>query len=439
MIGTSRTIPDGLIAGDLVYRTPPDARFVGGDGVRLYDDTGREYLDAEAANGAAAFGYDRTLLAEAALRAAELPAVPSFCESELRLRVTRRLAALFDSVVGVPGRVACDLGGAQGIEMALRVVAANRGSGPILAFQGGYHGRSPFTAHLSASARYRAVQPWPGPEVVRLPYPDCGTCSFRPAGGGCNPACSAAVQRLGADDLFGLPGAAAERGVAALILEPMLNVGGCVLPDSGHVRRVVEHVRSLGGLIVVDEIFTGMHRLGPRWGFELHGIEPDIVVASKALTNGITPLSCVWAREPLADPAVVPPGSHSSTFAGNQFSLAVAETVLDRFDGLRQPAAVVEALGARLAAELEPLRERAAVADVVVAGAVARVELTGPHAARVRALAAGPGRPRGLLLASTGMAPATVILHPPLTTTAEEVRSMAGLLADALNELERER
>jgi 4-aminobutyrate aminotransferase-like enzyme len=440
MTATIRTseIPTSMAAGDLVYRTPPRVRFVRAQGIRLYDSDGRAYLDAEASNGALAWGYEPSIMREAAVRSVDLPALPSFCESELRVRVVSRLAQRFDAAVGVPGRVALELGGAQGIEMAMRIVAANRGGGQILAFQGGYHGRSPFTAHLSASSRYRAVQPWPGPEVVRLPYPDCGTCPHRPAVG-CNTACSEVVERLGGNDVLGVPSATAAQGVAALILEPLLNVGGSVLPDSGHLRRIVDHVRSLGGLIVVDEIFTGLHRLGPEWGFQLHGIQPDIIVASKALTNGITALSAVWAREPLAAPDVFPPGSHSSTFAGNPHALAVVETVLDRWDGWPDAQAAVEKKGRHLHAALERVcARRNLVTGVDTVGLLARVELAGPLAMRLRQIAAEPTHGEGLLLASTGMAPATIILHPPLVTSIEDLDTMVELLDRAVEELERQ-
>ncbi|MBT0770049.1 aminotransferase class III-fold pyridoxal phosphate-dependent enzyme [Kineosporia sp. J2-2] len=438
-VRAERRIPPALAAGDLVYRTPPAVRFVRAEGVRLYDEAGRSYLDAEAANGAVAFGYDRDVLAAAHRTALELPALPSFCESELRVRVLTRLESLFSSVTGTAGRVAVELGGTQGIEMAMRIVAASRGAGPVLTFQGSYHGRSPFTAHLSASARYRSVQPWPGPQVVRLPYPDCRSCPHRPAVG-CNPACASAVERLGHEDQLGVPGPSAPDGVAALILEPLLNVGGAVLPDSAHLRRVVDHVRGLGGLIVVDEIFTGMHRLGPRWGFMLHDIQPDVVVASKALTNGVTPLSCVWAREPLASPERFAVGSHSSTFAGNPHALATVEAVLDRWEAWPNVPARVEAQGRFLAGELRRWCGASRLVEQVDAvGLVVRVRLTGPFALDLRRLAAEPPDGEGLLLASTGMAPDTVILHPPLVTTRPDLRRMAELLGRALLALEDER
>ena len=434
MSSSARVIPDGVGVGDLVYRTPPDVRFIRSEGVRLYDTSGRAFLDAEAANGAAAFGFDSFLVADAAQRCGQLPGLPSFCESEQRVALLQRLNRRFERTAGRPGRVSVELGGAQGIEMAMRIVAAHRGNGPVMVFEGGYHGRSPFTAHLSASSRYRANQPWPGPSVIRLPYPECASCPHH-TGRGCAPGCAEAITRLGTNDVFGVPGAGAPGGVAALLVEPLLNVGGCALPDSGLMRAVVEHARSLGALIVVDEIFTGMHRLGPEWGHQLHGIEPDIIVASKALTNGITPLSCVWARDPLADPALFPPGNHSSTFAGNPFALAVVDAVLDRWDAWTDPAADIATYASRLKAYLAPLLEIAIVSRVDVTGALARIKLHGPHAMRVRAAAAGPSERPGLLLASTGMAPAVLAMHPPLTASDADLAEIAEVLAATLREV----
>jgi 4-aminobutyrate aminotransferase-like enzyme len=431
-----RAIPDGVGVGDLVYRTPPNVRFVRAEGVRLWDSTGRPFLDAEAANGAVSFGFDSGLLAEAASRTAGLPGLPSFCESEQRVAVLQRLNRRFEAAVGRPGRVSVELGGAQGIEMAMRIVAANRGGGPVMVFEGGYHGRSPFTAHLSASNRYRANQPWPGPSVIRLPYPDCASCPHR-SGPGCSTGCTEAITRLGTNDVFGVPGPEAAQGVSALVIEALLNVGGCVLPDSDHLRAVVAHARSLGALIVVDEIFTGLHRLGPEWGHQLHGIEPDIVVASKALTNGITPLSCVWAREPLADPDVFGPGNHSSTFAGNPFAMSVVDTVLDRWDAWIDPVADLATYAQLLRALLGRLGETGLVARSSVVGGLARIELHTPSAIRVRAAAtADNGRP-GLLLASTGMAPHVLAMHPPLNATEAELTEMVDLLAAALEDVAR--
>jgi 4-aminobutyrate aminotransferase-like enzyme len=423
-------IPGFIGAGDFVYRSPDVPRFTAAAGSSLEDADGRRYLDAEAANGTVCLGYDSSILEAAMRRAAALPALPSFCESELRLDVARRLEAEVSRAVGAPGRISFEVGGAQGIELAMKIVASNRPWGTVATLQGGYHGRSPFTGALSASARYRRPIPVGAGEVVRLPYPDCEQCPFGLDPDGCEGACVAYLRSLDADR----SGIGEE--VAALVLEPLLNVGGMAMPPRGYLDAAVERFRAAGALIVVDEIFTGFHRTGPRFGFERHGLAPDIVVLSKALTNGAAGLSAVWSREPLAAAASFPPGTHSSTFSGTPLMLAVAGVVLERF----ADRAAWDARAARLEARLTEIVVAAAreapalVRSTQVYGGVARLLLSRPAAWQVRAAALRPddGDRPGVILASTGMTPDVIALHPPLTIADADLDAIGEGLTQAL-------
>lgn len=430
-------LPGFIGAGDFTYRNRYVPRFVAGKGSRLEDADGRTYVDAEAANGTVSLGYDAQILEEAARAAAWMPALPSFCESELRLRVAERLEAEVSRAVGVPGRISFEVGGAQGIELAMKIVAANRGWGPVVTFQGGYHGRSPFTGALSASARYRRPIPVGVGEVVRLPYPDCHRCPFGLIRGACEEACISYLRFL-ETDISGVP-----NDVSALIFEPVLNVGGMVLPPAGYLKVAISQFRASGALVVVDEIFTGFHRVGPRFGFELHGVQPDIVVLSKALTNGTAGLSAVWAREPLLDAEHFPPGTHSSTFSGTPFMLSVADAVLDRFDDREAWSARVADLETSLRKLTSDAAEAApgVVESTEAHGGVARLLLRAPVAwdVRVAALDAPPGVETDspcVLLASTGMAPDVIAVHPPLTITEEDLEAIRDGLIRALRSLE---
>jgi|GEM_PF-1418617 len=429
-------LPRFLGAGDFTYRGGSVPRFVGGDGSRLRDADGRTYVDAEAANGTVSLGYDGRLLEEAARATASMPALPSFCESELRLRVAERLEAEVSRAVGVPGRISFEVGGAQGIELAMKIVATNRSWGPIITLQGSYHGRSPFTGALSASARYRRPIPVGVGEIVRLPYPDCERCPFGLTREACEEACVSYLRFLETDQ-SGVPDE-----VSALLFEPVLNVGGMAVPPTGYLQAAISQFRGSGALVVVDEIFTGFHRVGPRFGFELHGVQPDIVVLSKALTNGAAGLSAVWARDPLLDPEHFPPGTHSSTFSGAPFMLSMVDTVLDRF-------ADREAWSTRVADLETSLRELASeaaeaapaiVQSTEAHGGVARLLLREPVAWDVRTAALEPSRggesnSPGVLLASTGMAPDVIAVHPPLTIGAEDLAVVRDGLIRALRSL----
>jgi 4-aminobutyrate aminotransferase-like enzyme len=366
----SATAP--AVAAERARRRSPALRFVRGCGVWLQDAAGRRFLDAGAADGALAWGYDAALVHEAARRAATLPALPSSCESEPGARVLRRLADRIGDAVGVPGRVLAEVDGARGVEAAIRIVAAHRGGGAVLALPG-------------------------------------------------DPQSTAVARRTD--------------GVAALLVGPVLHPAGCLLPDSGQLRGMVAEVHSTGGLIVADEAFTGMHRLGTQWGFQRHGFTPDLVVAGPALTNGLTGFSCVWAREPLADAAFVASGRR--TGAGDPHSLAVVDAVLDRWDAWPDAEQRIHARSELLATELDGLAARRDLVSAVrVTGALTRLDLAGPYADRVRDLAAAPGDGPGLLLPEG--APGTLALHPPLVITAEETRTLVDLLDGALAAVSRQ-
>ncbi|MGK4585458.1 aminotransferase class III-fold pyridoxal phosphate-dependent enzyme [Kitasatospora sp. HPMI-4] len=433
-------VPAHVGAGNLIYRAAEVPRFVRAEGSMLYAADGRRYLDAEAANGSVAFGYDKEILRAALRYCEDLPALPSFCESELRVGLLARLEALFSESVGQPGRVELDLGGAQGMETALRIAFSNVGPGTVVVFEGAFHGRSGITSMLSSSPRYRELLAGWGLEVVRLPTPDCNRCGHaRPEKPGCSSGCRAAVTRWGSE-LTGVGGPGFGRRVSAFVFESVQNVGGMVEPDPELLRGAVAHARANGAVVIADEIFTGMHRTGPRWGFQRAGVVPDVVVASKALTNGAAALSAVWAREPLADPEHYRPGSHSSTYVGIPHALGVVSAVLDRWDAWPDPVADLRLLERGMAERLAGLRERHPdlVTETAAFGGAARLVLSGDDAPRLRQLCLGVDAELGLIVASTGMAPNVINIHPPLVIGEAELDAMASVLDQALTALAKE-
>lgn len=402
----------------------------------LVDAEGRRFLDAEAANGTVALGYDRTILADAQALAAPLPALPSFVESELRLDAARALVQWFRQALDAPGRVAFELGGAQGIELALKIARANCQATAIAVFEGAYHGRSIFTSQLSSSARYRRHGFNIATPILRLPHPE------RAARFGGDPEQSTAralefIERTLSDDQCGAP-----EQWCALVVEPVLNVGGMTYPERSYLRGVVDAFRRRGALIIADEVFSGFYRTGTALGMLHYGIVPDIVVTSKGLSNGLVPVSCVWARDPLLSAECFPPGTHSVTYANNPLNMAVVLAVLQRYARWTDIASDVERLGQRLGAALARLRDRHDVVQSVEArGATARLVLKQPVAGRVRILARTIGERgsinghTGALVASTGMAPHVVALCPPLVFTEADVADLEAILDAAFARL----
>jgi 4-aminobutyrate aminotransferase-like enzyme len=121
---------------------------------------------------------------------------------------------------------------------------------------------------------------------------------------------------------------AGESEFSAFYIEPIQGTGGYVIPPPGYFAGLRKILDERHILMVDDEIQMGFYRAGKFWAIENFGVSPDIIVFGKALTNGLNPLSGVWAREELISPDVFPPGSTHSTFASNTLGTAVAlETV----------------------------------------------------------------------------------------------------------------
>lgn len=426
-----------LGSGDFVYRSGTVVpRFVRGEGSSLWDHDGKEYIDLEGANGSLAFGYDSGILEDAFSRVRALPTLPSFLESDLRIELATKIVELFERELGVSGRVAFDIGGAQGIELALKIAHSHNRRRALAVFEGAYHGRSIFTSLLSGSRRYREPGDFCLAEIVRLPYPRSSRWVCEGTGWSGESAVRFVEDGL-SQDAFGLA-SARDFPVAAFLFEPVLNVSGMIEPDQTYLTGVIESFRRRGAIIVADEIFTGFYRTGPFLGVQRYGIKPDLVVLSKALSNGMAPISCVWARDDLLTRQAFPPGSHSVTFGNTPLSLALATTVLDRFESWHSRTNDLANLTTSLAKFCADIMTDVSVDHAKVIGAIARIELAGPNAARVRAAAAtlaDRGKGPNVLVASTGASETTINLHPPLTISSRDLERGLTALRQAFESL----
>lgn len=434
---------DFIGKGDFVYRGSDVPVFTASHGPYLQDNKGSTYFDAEAANGTAMLGYDTSILDEAMDKIRGLPSLPSFCESELRLRVAEKLGRKIEESTGQYGRIAFETGGAQGMELALKIVKLNTQKTQFIVFQGAYHGRSGFTSQLSASHRYRSLLgDWRIP-VTRLPLPDYALSGFPASQEEWRAWYLQEVDKLLTSEIGGIASSKGGHDIAAFIAEPILNVGGMVQPDKLLFEGIIKKFKKAGALIIMDEIFCGFYRTGKAFGFEHYVIDPDLIVMSKGLTNGLAPLSCVWAKEPLLDEHHFPPGTHSATFVNNIMSLAVADTVLDRYAAWHTIEADISKLQNAMSESIRRICKKSSIAQSGYAlGGLARIVLNQPRATEVRSnalhirsLAQGclqnvqcPTHCEGMLLASTGMTPNIINLHPPLNMTDDQIGEFQSLL-----------
>jgi 4-aminobutyrate aminotransferase-like enzyme len=231
---------------------------------------------------------------------------------------------------------------------------------------------------------------------------------------------------------------------AAFYVEPIQGTGGYVIPPRNFFTGLKRVLDKYGILMVVDEIQMGFWRTGKLWSIEHFGVTPDVLVFGKALTNGLNPLSGLWAREELINPTVFPPGSTHSTFASNPLGTAVALETLRMVEETNLGAQVT-AKGAYFLAGLEELKRRhAVVGDVDGLGLALRMEICEadgytPNKALVDRMVdvalAGDlvvdGKRQGLVLDIGGYHKNVITLAPSLLITQEEI-DLALKLLDAL-------
>ena len=390
----------------------------------------RDYIDLQAASGAAILGYDAGLLARLDLETGPL-SKPQTCESHRRVALAARLEGLIAEAQGRRGQVGFELGGAQGIELAIKIVLSANKRLTLFTIEGAYHGRSLFTSHLSASRRYTLGTHF-GMPLVRLPNPyfvaEREALSIEQATAICLRQIRMAFEdeRLGVCDPSG--------SLPVLIYESIQNVAGMLdLPET--YLAALEHlVRSRGGICIADEIFTGMYRFGPMFAHQAKALRPEICVFSKGLTNGMAPLSAIWVAEESGLSKTFVAGTHSCTYLNYELGLIIADRVLDRVAALDLRRA--HSLGGSLLARIEAAAPRGIIAGSFAKGAVARIDLAGTELALRLSAAMLSAVPLGVLHATTGLARSSIILHPPYVISDDDLDRAAAVIGLAMRRLQ---
>ena len=360
------------------HLTPNYARypveFARGEGARLWDADGTEYLDFLTGISVSSVGHCHPAVV-AAIReqAGRLLHVGNLYYTEPMSRLARRLA---ESSLG--GKVFFSNSGAEAVEAALKCARKARQGGTIVSLHGAFHGRT-----------YGALSATPQ-ESKQAP--------FAPLVGGF----------VSVDPTIEALAAAVDQQTAALILEPIQGETGVhVLPD-GLLRFARERCDLVGATLIFDEIQTGLGRTGTAWAYEHSGVTPDLLTSAKALGGGL-PIGALITGPRHAD--TFAPGDHGSTFAGGPVVCAAALAALDVL--------LDEDLLARVRELGELLRERVATLPHVVEirgrGLMVAfdVDVDAPEVVR-RALLE-----QHLVVNATG--PVTVRLLPPLVVGEREV------------------
>ncbi|MGH0034119.1 MAG: acetylornithine transaminase [Myxococcota bacterium] len=377
------------------YRPPPVA-LERGEGCHVFDADGNRYLDLMGGIATAVLGHCHPRVVAALERQAKrLWHVSNLFVSEPQVELAERLTRH-----SFAERVFFANSGAEANEAALKLarkVHRSRGQDrfEIVAFEGGFHGRTLFTVSATGTPAY-----WEGfepmvPGVRHAPY----------------------------GDLDATKALVGER-TAAILVEPIQGESGVRPAPKGFLAGLRELADEAGCLLVFDEIQTGVGRTGTLWAHEPSRVTPDVMTLAKALGNGI-PIGAMCTRADLAEALV--PGSHGSTFGGNPLACACGAAVLDELlEGgvLDRSRALGDHFGARLealAAEAGPER----VVEARGAGFLRALELAGPAAPVVERC-----RAQGVLVITAG--PQVIRLAPPLVISREDLDSGLEVLREAV-------
>lgn len=385
---------------------------VRGEGVHLYDESGRAHLDFTAGIGVTSTGHCHPRVVAAAQEQAgklvhgQYTTVMHQPLLTLTERLGEVLPAGLDSLFFVNS-------GSEAVEAAMRLAKQATGRPNIIAFQGGFHGRTMAAASMTTSAtKFRSGYGPLMPGVALAPFPNAFHYGWDE-----ETATRFALREL--DQLLATVTAPAD--TAAIIVEPVLGEGGYVPANTAFLRGLRERADRHGILLILDEVQTGFGRTGKFWGHDHFDGRPDIVVTAKGLASGF-PLSAIAAPTALMEKAW--PGSQGGTYGGNAVACAAAIATLD----VIQDEKLVENAAARGAQLFTGLREVAAahtaIGDVRGLGLMAGTEFTdadgepdGATAARVHAAAVE----RGLLLLTCGTQGQVVRMIPPLVVSEEQV------------------
>ncbi|MBJ2247500.1 acetylornithine transaminase [Pseudomonas haemolytica] len=373
--------------------------FTRGLGTRLWDQQGREYLDAVAGVAVTNVGHSHPRLVAAISEQASLLLHTSNLYSiDWQQRLAERLAqlsgldrAFFNNSGAEANETALKLarlhGWKKGIEQPLVVVMENA-----------FHGRTLGTMAASDGPSVRlGFQRLPGDFI-----------------------------KVGFGDMTALEAITAQFGtrIAAVLLEPIQGESGVLVAPPGYLKALRDYCTRHGWLMMLDEIQTGIGRTGTWFAFQHEGIVPDVMTLAKGLGNGV-PIGACLARGAVAE--LFTPGSHGSTFGGNPLACRVGCTVLEiiQQQGLLQNAARQgEHLLARLRMELD---EHPQVRAIRGKGLMIGIELANPY----RDLAQRAVQEHGLLINVTRGK--IIRLLPPLTLDAKEVEMIVRAITRLLD------
>lgn len=334
---------------------------VRGEGFHVWDDRGDKYLDCFGGVLTVSVGHANPIVTEAIINQVKsISHTSTLYSNQPQSDLAEKLAQI------TPGRLRKSFftnSGTEADDTAVHAAKLATGRHEIVVLRHAYSGRSATSLSAMGHAPWRPL-PAQVSGFVHAMAPYCYRCPYKLTYPECGLACANDIEELIMTTTTG--------EIAAFMAEPILGVGGFIVPPPGYFERAVEITRKHGGLFIADEVQTAWGRTGDKWfGIENWNVEPDIITSAKGLGNG-APIGITVATPEVADKF---PGLTFSTFGGNPVSCAAALAVLKVIedDDLKKNSAEV---GGYFRAGLEELKEKyPVIGDVRGMGLMQAAEL----------------------------------------------------------------
>ncbi|HEY0200667.1 MAG TPA: aspartate aminotransferase family protein [Burkholderiaceae bacterium] len=390
---------------------------VRGEGVWLYDTDGQRYLDAY--NNVASVGHAHPHVVQAIARQAGTLNTHTRYLHEGVLDYAERLLATMPAALG-HAMFTCT--GSEANDLALRIARTHTGAQGLIITRFAYHGVTAAIAEASPSlGRYVQL----GDSVRTVPLPDTTHTTPEQVGTAFAESVRAAIADLRSHGI----------APAALLVDTVFSSDGIFTHPAGFLAEAVRAIHEAGGVFIADEVQPGFGRTGETfWGFQRHGVVPDIVTMGKPMGNGHPVAGLAVRPEVLA--AFAKACRYFNTFGGNPVSMAAASAVLDVIAQENLQANALE-VGTYLRDRLRALAKRhPLICEIRGTGLIIGVELVRDHASRTPATTEAAQvvnmlRQRQVLLSATGPDANTLKIRPPLVFA----KPHADLLADTLDEV----
>ncbi len=376
---------------------------VRGEGTTIEDIDGNLFLDFTAGIAVSSTGYNHPGVMAAIEH--QVHELIHFSASDFYLPIYAELASALNDIAPIDGPTRSFIGnsGAEAIEAAIKLARFATRRQYLVAFLGGFHGRTYGAVTLTSSkSKYHAGFGPMLPGVIHVPFGSAGLDELE----------ERVFKRLVPAD-----------EIAAIVVEPIQGEGGYVVPDDAFFPRLRRICDDHGILLIADEIQSGAGRTGKMWAIEHWGVRPDILCLAKGIASGM-PISAMVARSDLMSWQA---GHHGSTFGGNPVSCAAAlATIAALKEGLIDNAAArgtqaMAALGALMAAHPKLIH------DVRGKGLMIGIQFDSGETAEAVQWEAFQ---RGLLVLEAGEN--VVRMSPPLVVSADEVDTAVRLFGEAI-------